>query len=558
MAPVRISAAVDAAWQIGADTAMRCGSEFIEPGHLLYGLFQLEKMTSRSLPKPPAQLQEIKEESRKLAEIWRGLTPDFSGYERPPVPAAQKRTMSRSTQLKKVFELASATAERNGETFVSAVTFFRLLVENAAESDLAGIGNCLRERLPRRVPEDDDTRDIEISQMIAADTSVVTSGQQQFTNRFAKLCELSWEMGAKSRIEPVLQAFCEELLKLLPQAERGSVLMTAPNNKDDLLLKAHAPCCPHRISLTCARKAIEDRRAFVWQRTSDLTTSQLASDLQSGIYVPLIADKEVLGVVCLDSSEPRTKFSTDDLYFATAVAHQLALAIANRELQVKLASNGEVLERLLTNFSPQVRRRLLQRAHQGKLRLGGERSEVSVLCSDIRGFTRISAAMDAEDIVSMLNDYFSALTECIFRNDGTIDKFVGDAILAVFGSPDPDPQHRRKAVQAAIEMQQAMQAVNQRRSQSGEQVCEIGIGVHSGEVLHGFIGSPERMEFTVIGDAVNKTARYCDGAQASQVLISPDVHQHVWRMVDAVPTSIPTKHEGELAAYRVIGIKNDN
>jgi adenylate cyclase len=166
--------------------------------------------------------------------------------------------------------------------------------------------------------------------------------------------------------------------------------------------------------------------------------------------------------------------------------------------------------------------------------------------------------MDAEDVVGMLNDYFSALTECIFRNDGSIDKFVGDAILAVFGSPDPDPQHRRKAVQAAVEMQRAMVEVNRRRSQRSETVCEIGIGVHSGEVLHGFIGSPERMEFTVIGDTVNKTARYCDGAQAGQVLISPEVHQHVWRMVEALPTSIPTKHEGDLPAYRVIGIKNGN
>jgi adenylate cyclase len=165
--------------------------------------------------------------------------------------------------------------------------------------------------------------------------------------------------------------------------------------------------------------------------------------------------------------------------------------------------------------------------------------------------------MDAEDIVTMLNEYFSALTDCIFRHDGTIDKFVGDAILAVFGSPDPDPQHRRKAVSAAFDMQKTMQQVNQWRAQRSEPVCEIGIGIHTGEVLHGFIGSVQRMEFTVIGDTVNKTSRYCGGAKAGEILISPEVHQHVWRLVEGMPISISTKHEGDLSAYRIVALRSN-
>jgi len=555
---LRISAALDAAWQTAADTAMHGDSAYIEPIHLLYGLFQLAKGPSRSSGRTPAQFDEIRTESSQLAEIFDGLSPDFSALEHSANYQSQSKKMSRSAESKRLFEKATLVAERTGDAYVSTLTFLSALIENGVPSELKETLDAIRERLGTSAASAAETADIHVSQSIAADQTVFVPESGQATNRFAQLCELSWEMGAKSRLEPVLQGFCEQLLQLLPHAERSSVLLTAPNNKDELLLKAHAPCCPHRVSLSCARKAMHDRRGFVWQRTNDLSISQLSSDLQAGIYVPLIADNEALGIICLDTSQPNVTFTPDDLYFATAVAHQLALAIVNRGLQVKLASNAEVLERLLTNFSPQVRRRLLQRAQQGKLRLGGERSEVTVLCSDIRGFTRISSSMDAEDVVSMLNDYFTALTECIFRNDGTIDKFVGDAILAVFGSPDPDPQHRRKAVQAAIEMQRAMVEVNRRRSQKLEQVCEIGIGVHTGEVLHGFIGSPERMEFTVIGDAVNKTARYCDAAQAGQILISPEVHQHVWRMVEALPTSVPTKHEGDLPAYRVVGIKNDN
>jgi adenylate cyclase len=178
-----------------------------------------------------------------------------------------------------------------------------------------------------------------------------------------------------------------------------------------------------------------------------------------------------------------------------------------------------------------------------------------VLSSDIRGFTRLTAAMDSEDVVDMLNDYFSALVEAIFACEGTVDKFVGDAILAVFGSPDPDPAQHEHAVRAAMQMQAAVAAVNERRRARLLVTCDIGIGVHCGEVIHGFIGSVERMEFTVIGDAVNFAARYGDGAKAGEVLISRALHERVWRLVDAEPVSIATKHEGKLAAYRVKALR---
>jgi adenylate cyclase len=180
---------------------------------------------------------------------------------------------------------------------------------------------------------------------------------------------------------------------------------------------------------------------------------------------------------------------------------------------------------------------------------------VTILCSDIRGFTRISSEMDAEDVVEMLNNYFACLIDPIFQHDGTIDKFVGDSILAVFGSPEPDAQQQEKAVRAAMAMQRAMIQLNETRKARGQVTCEIGIGVHCGEVLHGFIGSHERMEFTVIGDPVNRAARYCDGAGAGEVLISPEVHQRVWKMMHAEPKEIGTKHEGSFSAFRVRSLR---
>ena len=273
------------------------------------------------------------------------------------------------------------------------------------------------------------------------------------------------------------------------------------------------------------------------------------------MYVPLVWRQRVLGVACLDNSEQDASFKMDDLRVMLAVAHQAAGAVAQAALQEEARVNAALLSRLLTNFSPKIRDQLLARAHHGRLRLGGERSEVVLLSSDIRGFTQLTNKMDADDVVELLNDYFSALVDALFKHDGTIDKFLGDGILAVFGSPEPDPMRHTKAIHAAVAMHAAMQMVSARRKASGLVTCEIGIGIHCGEVLHGFIGSSDRMELTVIGDAVNWTARYAAAAGPGETLISPAIHQRTWRFIDSEMISIESKHEGMLPAYRLRGIK---
>jgi adenylate cyclase len=181
---------------------------------------------------------------------------------------------------------------------------------------------------------------------------------------------------------------------------------------------------------------------------------------------------------------------------------------------------------------------------------------VTILCSDIRGFSRVSARMDTDDIVDMLNAYFQALVRPIMEYDGTIDKFIGDAILAVFGSPEPDAEQHAKALRTAVAMQAAVKDVTALRALNGQPVCEIGIGIHCGEALHGFVGSPERMEYTVIGDAVNKASRYCDAAPPGEILVSPEHYQRVWQLVHAESLTIKTKHEGDLPAFRIKTLKS--
>ncbi|MFZ4664998.1 MAG: GAF domain-containing protein [Prochlorotrichaceae cyanobacterium] len=140
-------------------------------------------------------------------------------------------------------------------------------------------------------------------------------------------------------------------------------------------------------------------------------------------------------------------------------------------------------------------------------KLGGDRKDVSVLFSDIRSYTTITENLEAEEVVSMLNEYFESMVDAVFKYKGTLDKYIGDAIMAVFGSPLPLEDHAWMALQTAIEMRQRLELFNQKRDREGKQVIAIGIGINSDSVISGNIGSSKRMEFTAIGDGVNLGSR---------------------------------------------------
>jgi adenylate cyclase len=369
-------------------------------------------------------------------------------------------------------------------------------------------------------------------------------------SRFTLLCELPSQIEKETRIEPILHRFLTGLIGAIPGAAGGAVLMKG-RNEEELLLKAHVSQGEPMVNLVAACQAMETRQGFISRLETDLDTKERAFSM----YAPLLWKGEVLGVMCLDGADPQRSFESDDLKILVAVAQHACLIINDLQMQEDLKRNTALLERLLTNFSPKVRSRLLDRARRGRLQLGGERSEVTLLFSDIRNFTTLAAGMDTEDVLEMLNQCFSVSADSIFKFDGTIDKFIGDAVLAVFGSPDPDPQQHGNALRAALKMQEAMAQLNRQRTGRGQKTCEIGIGIHCGEVLHGFVGAAERMEFTVIGDVVNRTSRYCSAAKAGEILISPELYQRVWQRVEASQTTIQTKHEGPLPAYRVKGLK---
>ncbi|MGH7267518.1 MAG: CHASE2 domain-containing protein [Candidatus Rokuibacteriota bacterium] len=174
---------------------------------------------------------------------------------------------------------------------------------------------------------------------------------------------------------------------------------------------------------------------------------------------------------------------------------------------VGLTAHGLARRRLRDSFERYVGRDVLAQVLAEDVKLRGDRREVSILVSDIRGFTTLSEKLPVEAVAAQLNEYFPAMVDAIFAQRGTVDDFIGDGILAVFGAPLPDPDHAGQAARAAVAMQAALEQLNRRWEARGLPVLRMGIGIHTGVVFAGNVGSPDRVKYTVIGDPVNVTAR---------------------------------------------------
>lgn len=389
---------------------------------------------------------------------------------------------------------------------------------------------------------------------VVADTMVVTqatsaiilpmgeAGEKQLETartRLTAFYELGEALGTAEALETVAQTVVEHLLKSIPGAKRGALLLGP-----ELLLKAHLPAGRAAVSTSLAKRAMDSGQAFVWRASpsgSDMYASVVWSQTQAAMYAPLIWKGDVLGVVCVDTFTDASAFGEDDLRLITAMANQAAMFVKNQALQQALRQEEALKANLLRQFSPKIAARFLKET--GRMRLGGERANpVTILTSDVRGFTSQSARMEPGDVMQMLNEMFSVCVPIIFKYDGMVDKFIGDSILAVFGSPEPDDKQCEKAVRAAWEMQQALAQISEDWRKHGLTPFEIGIGIHTGEVLHGFLGAQERMEYTVIGSTVNLADRYCSGAARGEILISQSVFERVYRLVDVSFKTIRTKH----------------
>src|SRR6478672_1612130 len=278
------------------------------------------------------------------------------------------------------------------------------------------------------------------------------------------------------------------------------------------------------IPQSIARTALNDRVAILTDNAGEdarfTSQSIVMQKIRSAICVPLLGSEGPLGVLYVDHTGDARDFADEDFDLCIAFAGIAAVAIENNQFSQRIQRQILARSNFERFFTPQLAKRIADSAET--IRLGGDKRTVAVLFSDVRGFTALAESMRPEETASLLTEYFSEMVDCVFRNEGALDKFMGDEIMAQWGAPigtDDDADH---AMTAALEMIQDLQRLNDIWRANGQPELQVGIGLSYGEVFAGNIGSEKRLEFTVIGDTVNVANRLCSAAGPGEILVSDE------------------------------------
>ncbi len=361
------------------------------------------------------------------------------------------------------------------------------------------------------------------------------TSHEQLKQDYEKLriaSELNQAIGLEADIDKLLARILDEVFKLLP-ADRGVILLMDPITR---ALKPRATKQRNDetedivLSNTVINEVFGSGAAVL---TSDAmldsrfsgAKSVMAMGMRSTMCVPMIYRSQLFGIVHLDSLYARGVFSHKDLQILTGLAAQAGRAIDNaykaKEIEQAALARRD-FERLLP---PEI----VEQVVSGKVQLqrGGELRDTAVLFSDIRGFTRWTEMHQPAHIVEILNDYFELMVDAIHRHNGTLDKFMGDGIMALFGAPIARGNDTLNAVLCSLDMLDGLAVLNERLRGLGEDEVKIGIGINNGPVIAGYMGSSKSMEYTAIGDHVNISARLCGAALPGQILLSENTRNAI-------------------------------
>ena len=383
--------------------------------------------------------------------------------------------------------------------------------------------------------------------------------EERRAKKLSLLLEVSKELSKQQELDRLLDKVVDFTFQIM-NVDRVSILLL-DGKSNELIPRisksrtGDASAAKH-VPQSIARKAVEERVAILSDNAAAderfKGKSILIQSVRSAMCTPLMgSDSKVLGILYVDNLTATHSFADEDLEFLIAFGGLTAVAIENSQLSERIRREALVRSNFERYFSPNIAQVISQQQDGG--RLPSEKRPVVVFFSDIRGFTPMSETMSPDEIARLLTEYFTEMVDKVFEFGGTLDKFMGDAIMALWGAPIVHEDDADRAVQCAIAQLNELEKLNAKWKQEGRTEVQIGIGINFGEVFAGNIGSDRRLEYTVIGDAVNTAYRLCGKAGPNEILISEPFYQQL-KNKPAVEALEPIQVKGKakkIPVYRV-------
>ena len=366
------------------------------------------------------------------------------------------------------------------------------------------------------------------------------SRQQELDRLLDKVVDFTFQIMNVDRVSILLLE--EATGELVPKISKGRTAQSAASK--------HVP-------QSIARRVVEERVAILSDNTPAderfKGKSILIQSVRSAMCTPLMGTaQKVLGILYVDNLTAAHSFADEDLEFLIAFGSLAAVAIENSQRSERLRHEALVLSNFQRYFAPNVAAQIAQQT--GAVQLGGQKRPVVIFFSDIRGFTAMSETMSPDDIATLLTEYFTEMVELVFEHGGTLDKFMGDAMLALWGAPIVHEDDADRAMQCALDQLTALEKLNRKWKDEGRPELGVGFGINFGEVFAGNIGSDRRLEYTVIGDAVNTASRLCANAGRNEILISEPFYREL-KHPPGVETLEPIQVKGKAKKVPVYRVK---
>jgi adenylate cyclase len=313
-----------------------------------------------------------------------------------------------------------------------------------------------------------------------------------------------------------------------------------------------------KASRTIINRVIHDKVALLTSNAMDDSRldhakSLMLQQIRSAICVPLWKKDRIIGVIQLGSVRLANQFTQDDLDLLKAIGSQMAMIIEQASLNEQVREEEQMRSRLERFHSPQIIDLILKGGHEAKDNfMEPVYLTATILFMDINGFTRLSEKMPPREVNMILNQFFTHMTDIVFKYGGTLDKYIGDGMMAVFGAPMEREDDAERAILAAKEMIKEMQVM--RDEMPEERKFSIRIGINTGRVVAGNIGSPRRLDYTVIGDAVNIASRLESIAGSNEILIGHETYELVKNKFNIMEKG-PRKIKGrttDILVYQVL------